>query len=596
MGIPEERALTKRVCHSCRFFQAAGQDSMGWCTHPKRRLSSEVRIYVRANELPCRNDWAVDLWQLAEPAQADVVLDAIASPVPPATFNELGTLAALAQRPSSDALENISTVQGEDVVLGETTSLTSKDLDAAHEETKRLRRAHEEMRARNREHRSGLIVQTDDVQSLPPSESALWLAGDLRGRSNRPASVDRITERQDRSEVGDVSPVALGEMGRPFPKMTTFPEDDARFSSIPAPVEGIDLPFATHREAIERVVHRAGFEGHDDLEIAPWSNERAESAKTSAPSFEPDPAFFGTVSLGEAKSFQDSIRATQATVTGLNVRESEPEPVSSTYAAPVGDAESIPGAVDFLGDESREYAFRGSELTSSRLRRGRRSPERPARSGRAVYDREGLSWPEREPNPSGDPVVPFAEVDGVADFESDGSQAVVDDRPLRPQRDMRRTRTIECEGEPSREEQPADIWHGLDNDGQFTGEFGEQDSQFVEELDVVADRVDVGSAEWSSVPRMCATCRDFRPAENGERGWCTNKWAFSHRRMVDADELPCETSIGGWWLPHDDHWMSTIDVSAHSQPTPLLDQWLAHRSATNGDADHASPMRRRQRS
>ncbi|MGH2559352.1 MAG: hypothetical protein ACRDJH_09825, partial [Thermomicrobiales bacterium] len=80
-----------------------------------------------------------------------------------------------------------------------------------------------------------------------------------------------------------------------------------------------------------------------------------------------------------------------------------------------------------------------------------------------------------------------------------------------------------------------------------------------------------------NVPRMCRTCRDFRPADSGERGWCNNNWAFSHRRMVDADELPCESSLGCWWLPHDDIWLSTADAAAHSKPTPLVDQWLNRR-------------------
>jgi hypothetical protein len=96
------------------------------------------------------------------------------------------------------------------------------------------------------------------------------------------------------------------------------------------------------------------------------------------------------------------------------------------------------------------------------------------------------------------------------------------------------------------------------------------------------------------VPRMCRTCRDFRPADSGGRGWCTNKWAFSHRRMVDADELPCETSVGCWWLPHDDIWLATADVSAHGQPTPLVDHWLAHK--IDPAAADAGAQRRRQRS
>lgn len=95
------------------------------------------------------------------------------------------------------------------------------------------------------------------------------------------------------------------------------------------------------------------------------------------------------------------------------------------------------------------------------------------------------------------------------------------------------------------------------------------------------------------VPRMCQTCRDYRPAESGERGWCTNKWAFSHRRMVDQDELPCHTSLGCWWLPHDDVWLDTADISAHSQPTPLLDRWLAEeREAAVGEERGRQPLRR----
>lgn len=83
---------------------------------------------------------------------------------------------------------------------------------------------------------------------------------------------------------------------------------------------------------------------------------------------------------------------------------------------------------------------------------------------------------------------------------------------------------------------------------------------------------------WTTaLPRMCRTCRDFRPAEGGGRGWCANQWAFTHRRMVAGEEItPCETSIGDWWLPGDEVWTGGVDVSAHGQPTPLLDAFLPH--------------------
>jgi hypothetical protein len=103
------------------------------------------------------------------------------------------------------------------------------------------------------------------------------------------------------------------------------------------------------------------------------------------------------------------------------------------------------------------------------------------------------------------------------------------------------------------------------------------------------DRIDMTIEASPTVPRMCRTCRDFRPADNGGRGWCTNKWAFSHRRMVDADELPCETSLGCWWLPHDEVWLSEADAVAHTEPTPLVDHWLGRRERVSA----ASGTRRR---
>lgn len=80
--------------------------------------------------------------------------------------------------------------------------------------------------------------------------------------------------------------------------------------------------------------------------------------------------------------------------------------------------------------------------------------------------------------------------------------------------------------------------------------------------------------QFSGVPRVCMTCRDFRPAESGERGWCTNDWAFSHRTMVEADSRPCQSTIGSWWLPHEILWLGGIDVQRHGHPTPLIDTYL----------------------
>jgi len=92
-----------------------------------------------------------------------------------------------------------------------------------------------------------------------------------------------------------------------------------------------------------------------------------------------------------------------------------------------------------------------------------------------------------------------------------------------------------------------------------------------------------------TVRRICRSCRDFRPAESEGRGWCGNAWAFTHRRVVRADdEIPCQTVLGNWWVPVDEVWLDGINVGDHGQATPLLDAWLPHH--------RGEPVRERKRS
>jgi hypothetical protein len=81
--------------------------------------------------------------------------------------------------------------------------------------------------------------------------------------------------------------------------------------------------------------------------------------------------------------------------------------------------------------------------------------------------------------------------------------------------------------------------------------------------------------EWyrTDLPRICRACRDFRPSADGQRGWCANQWAFTHRRLVQEDDFaPCQSAIGDWWVPVDDTWLVAADVSAHGRATPLVDR------------------------
>lgn len=77
------------------------------------------------------------------------------------------------------------------------------------------------------------------------------------------------------------------------------------------------------------------------------------------------------------------------------------------------------------------------------------------------------------------------------------------------------------------------------------------------------------------VTRNCASCRSYRQSEQGERGWCTNNWAFTHRQMVNATDLACQSTIGCWWLPADEEvWL--IEDEPGRGVTPRIDRLIAH--------------------
>jgi hypothetical protein len=96
---------------------------------------------------------------------------------------------------------------------------------------------------------------------------------------------------------------------------------------------------------------------------------------------------------------------------------------------------------------------------------------------------------------------------------------------------------------------------------------------------------------WAHLPRCCGTCKDFRPASDERRGWCTNQWAFKHRRMVDANDRPCETSIGHWWVAADFAWQGDLDMERLFQPTPLMDKYVDR--PEHDESDVTALIRRR---
>lgn len=113
---------------------------------------------------------------------------------------------------------------------------------------------------------------------------------------------------------------------------------------------------------------------------------------------------------------------------------------------------------------------------------------------------------------------------------------------------------------------PEDAWY----EPEFDHTFDVRDA-----IAETAELLDMTIEIAPETPRACATCRSYRESEQGERGWCTNNWAFTHRQMVNATDLACQATIGCWWLPADEEvWLT--DAEPERGATPRVDRLIAH--------------------
>ena len=148
-----------------------------------------------------------------------------------------------------------------------------------------------------------------------------------------------------------------------------------------------------------------------------------------------------------------------------------------------------------------------------------------------------------------------------------------------PKRSPLRSSSFEREEQPDRGDRTPEVQISParevrnEETGTVTYPLGERESAFDlrDVLDHQGDMLDMTPSLAPELPRSCRTCRDFRPAESGDRGWCNNAWAFTHSQMVDADDLACQSTIGCWWTPYDEVWLPEVRETA---PTPRVAQMV----------------------
>ncbi len=514
--------VNKRRCGTCRFFQEAGLAGSGWCHHPQRRTTSDVMIMVRRNELACRDEWSHDLWAArgqdgfslgASTKQPRPIEPFPARRVSPATPSEI---AAVVQADVPGANPTAAERIAEDVVIGEARLVAQAEPDWTWERAEAPATREVDTRAaiikarevyRDRA-RTTRPTELAETESLDPARS---LRPDVSPTADAllPDEPDPATDVSS-ADHGVLSPATSTSWAAPSRPRDLRAESDDEFDVVPERVPNFDLPRVQSNDRLGR------------------------RPSTGGPSSEP------------------------ATGPGAPPRRGEGNPAGLERVA---------------AELSRHYAQpRAAE------RRGR-TDTLPARDLlRDQMHRETVMGARSNDLQSFGPEPAGRAAGGETEGFTGGEPAAFGfDPPLPIQETAERNDWYDQEA-PGRPDDPG----GADEDERVGDEHPIDEVALLAPVQLSAvvptpsdgwnEPIDVGVATWPQLPRICRTCRDFRPAEGGDRGWCANEWAFTHRRVVDPeDAMPCETSLGTWWLPFDEVWLAAADVSGHGQPTPILD-------------------------
>ncbi|MEZ4531658.1 MAG: hypothetical protein R2855_11615 [Thermomicrobiales bacterium] len=591
---------------------------------------------VRSNELGCRNGWNADLWVSAntdDGEQRSQPLAAIggraAAEVGPAEQNDLITSIVAAKtenapvsEPRSQRLAEPARITvAEDIIVNQAPALTwapasnvpvtaQSASELVQDPKAAILRARDQFRQRRRSEGRLADQHLADPSSTylaSSREAQLIHDRDLVLEDPDPDSIDpryenrallRPTPSPSIDNGRPVAPVSLREIERSFPTMTDFPEDRARYESVPsvefesAEDELVDfvqedtwietrqvdavLPepyvvddlFEEEELTVEEML-----DSHEDVELSVHHRESILNRflRTRRERRQHERQIGDQ--MDQENGFAESPPSPIAASSAPQIEDEWELRDSARWTEPVEDGEAewlLPVQADPVRHVNAAPAAQGIE------------PHTPAGT-RSRYSREPDPWqytrdnnvrPQHAPIDVDDDFVIPPPLPEIRPEQLQPSQAHDSWRHTRAE-----TRHAERQPVPTVPTKPV------------ADEFGDQ-PLFAEQPFPVGEDVEIGSQfprpERPSftaprVERICQTCRDFRPSENGERGWCNNKWAFNHRRMVDADDLACRNSLGSWWTPKDEAWRRDGDISRHAQQTPRVDQWLL--GTRENDAD-----------
>jgi hypothetical protein len=594
-----------------------------------------VRLVVRGNELNCRNGWDSDLWVPAgiDPGASNDLSEAWA-----AAEHQVDQITSIvpARYESRETPPGVRTISDDVVVrhdpYADYAPLEKEARDLVTNPRAAILKAREQFKVRQL--REGRIADRVDRPILADPLDG-FSDGPPNGNPNGPHD-DQDDRRQEnapflsmgatsarRTPEYTVPPVTREEINRPYVTITHFPEDDRRFESLPDEIADdadyrAELPVPVPHAVPEpiTVVQDEGYEGwQEDTPIA-------ENGWHAAPAKRRRHSFFGRL-LGDRRQrrpieLDEGMYRSDQYAQYANLEDDD-----YFYHSEFEDIE--PRLPELRQEPEQGYSSHSLDF----------QPERKERGGLAYESRHrhypDLGAPSRSlEHPTEPAIQPEPLTRAVPAFESRRRHSPDHQLPSEDYGTLYDSSGEESDWEfgSNVEKEPASyderergffeereyVYRGPVEErfATYAGEYDPYSRQpYVTPLRERAEALQetrydpghqVGRVEelpsWNSseyeiqehpqpapvqrrirpiapdLPQICRTCRDFRPSESGDRGWCNNAYAFRHRRMVDADVLSCESSFGNWWIAHDAVWQKAADVSRHALETPLLDRLL----------------------
>lgn len=501
------RAVTNRLCGTCRFFEASTLQTHGWCRNAAYPRRDELAL-LRKTELGCREGWQKDYWEAR--ADGGAVEGSLTSPeVAPGNVAAMPVGAGIMPLTplSDDDLPPLSPAAaappgGQDIVVGQNAPLRGhSELDDEGVPLRQVRRssvqdAHRRALERRQAERAARAERRSAGRAVPATVRAERPAASLAPSAaappvqpppmtaTRPPAQETAIDRVVKSEPADL--------------------EVRMFASTPEPQQGLPQPAVNTTPAAPPP---------PPLEVGPARPQAGQTERVAARfAAEPPPppsAPRPTAPAAEPRYWDETSPGARFT----RMRPVE-EPALASEPAPPTSRRAIPTAPP-------------------------RDAEQPARAVRQVG----------RPRPEPPLAAPAAEERPTRTIRSRTPVEPVE-APATEERLARTERSLPVVESPAPSEAPP----------------RQADPSLVRQLESEWREQMLAAAQG----RRCGSCRYYRGGESG-RGACHCQFAPTYRQAVPANDLSCLNPLGSWWGPTDEGWLEKTEQRRPRRATPLLD-------------------------